>query len=153
MSENIIVHLFDGKTSEDVKAKYIPHDGIAEARIKTGILTRTVHRFDIYSEHVWIQKKKTRRGKIIGVQHVLVDKNTYQSIPIKLPNPNSNGDDDLSPEIRRDKISNLTRLAYLKSIQSPKKLDRWLTLIIMFSGYGLFRLIEWVLTAIFSGVH
>jgi len=149
MSEDIIVHLFDGKTSEDVKAKYIPHEGIAEARIKTGLLSWTIQRFDVYSEHIWIQKKKSHRGKIIGIQHVIVDKNTFQSIPIKLPNSDPN--DDVPPEIRRDKISNLTSLKFLKSIQSPKKIDKWMTIIIMLSGYGLVRFIEWILTAVLKG--
>jgi len=147
MSENIIIHLFDGKISEELKAKYFPHDGIAEARIKSGLFTSTIQRFDIYPEHIWIQKRKTRKG-IIGIQHVLVDKNTNQSIPIKLPNIDDN---DLPPEIKRSKISNLTRLTYLKSIQSPKKIDKWMTIIIMFSGYGIIRFIEWILTAVARG--
>lgn len=134
MKINVLVK--DGNKIYPYKGKYDESNHLVEIKKKTGIITREIKRFLVDANHLQILFEKGK-PKLF----VIVDNRSCKSVPL--------GDND--PPFDKDLENTLDYLidkAKWEGRRARQTIKGFTVFTLMFSGYGIIRFIEWILTAI-----
>ena len=130
------VFVVDGSRIEEHKGEYDPDDQLVEIKRKVGTFRKRKTRFQVVSSH--IKHLHNSKGKFKGYG-VFVD--AKERISTDLLN---NGDDPVNQEIRNT-LDYLVDKAHFEVRKSIGKIGGLTLIVLMFAGYGIIRLLEWMI--------